>query len=277
VNSSLSKAYRPRRSALFVPAANARALEKARGLAADVIILDLEDAVAPEEKDAARARAVAAMPGYAPRETVIRVNSAGTPWHAADLEAAATSGAGAILLPKLAGPDEIAAARRMVGRVPLWAMIESPRALFNAAAIAAAGVECLLLGSNDMLHAMEGRHRSDRANLQTAMSLCVLAARAAGIAVLDGVHNDLDATAEFAGSCAMARDFGFDGKSVIHPLQIATANRIFSPTAEEIAYARRVLEAFAAAPGKGVITLDRRMLEALDADIAARTLARAGL
>jgi citrate lyase subunit beta/citryl-CoA lyase len=273
----LSKAYRPRRSALFVPAANARALEKARGLAADVIILDLEDAVAPEEKDAARARAVAAMPGYASRETVIRVNSAGTPWHAADLEAVANSGASAILLPKLTAPDEIAAARRMAGRMPLWAMIESPRALLNAAAIADAGVECLLLGSNDLLHAMEGRHRGDRANLHHAMSLCVLAARAAGIAVLDGVHNDLDATEEFASSCTMARDFGFDGKSVIHPSQIATANRIFSPSEEEIAYARRVLEAFAASPGKGVITLDRRMLEALDADIAARTLARAGV
>jgi citrate lyase subunit beta/citryl-CoA lyase len=273
----LSKAYRPRRSALFVPAANARALEKARGLAADVVILDLEDAVAPEEKDAARARAVAAMPGYAPRETVIRVNSAGTPWHAADMEAAAGSVASAILLPKIAGPDEIAAARRMAGQIPLWAMIESPRALLNAAAIADTGVECLVLGSNDMLHAMEGRHRGDRANLQTAMSLCVLAARAAGIGVLDGVHNDLDATEQFVNTCIMARDFGFDGKSVIHPSQISTANRIFSPSAEEIAYARRVLEAFAASPGKGVITLDRRMLEALDADIAARTLARAGL
>ncbi|HEY1876707.1 MAG TPA: CoA ester lyase [Rhizomicrobium sp.] len=272
----MSKAYRPRRSALFVPAANARALEKARGLAADVIILDLEDAVAPEEKVAARARAVAAMAGYAPRETVIRVNSAGTPWHAADMEAATGSVASAILLPKLTGPDEIASARRMAGRMPLWAMIESPRALLNAAAIAEASVECLLLGSNDMLHAMEGRHRSDRANLQTAMSLCVLAARAAGIAVLDGVHNDLDATEQFADTCIMARDFGFDGKSVIHPSQIATANRIFSPS-EEIVYARRVLEAFAASPGKGVITLDRRMLETLDADIAARTLARAGL
>jgi citrate lyase subunit beta / citryl-CoA lyase len=274
---SLSKAYKPRRSALFVPAANVRALEKARGLAADVIILDLEDAVAPEEKDAARARAVDAVPGYAPRETVIRVNAAGSPWHAADLEAAGRSGAHAVLLPKLAGPGEIAAAQSAGGGMALWAMIETPGALLNAAAIANSGVECLLLGSNDMIHAMEGRHRGDRANLHTVMALCVLAARAAGIAVLDGVHNDLDAAEDYARSCAMARDFGFDGKSIIHPSQIATANRTFSPTAEEIAYARRVLEAFAANPGKGVITLDRRMLEALDADIAARTLARAGL
>ena len=273
---SLSKAYKPRRSALFVPAANLRALEKARGLAADVIILDLEDAVAPQEKDAARARAVDVVRGFAPRETVIRINGAGTPWHAADLEAASRSGADAILLPKLAGPGEIAAAQRAGSGTALWAMIETPHALLNVGTIAAAGVECLLLGSNDMIHAMEGRHRADRANLHTAMSLCVLAARAASIGVLDGVHNDLDAAEDYARSCAMARDFGFDGKSVIHPSQIATANRIFSPTAEEIAYARRVQEAFAANPGKGVITLDRRMLESLDADIAARILARAG-
>ena len=273
----MSKAYKARRSALFVPAANARALEKARGLAADVIILDLEDSVAPEEKDAARARAVEAVAGYAARETVIRINAAVTPWHAADLEAASRSGVGAILLPKLTDGDEVRAAQARANGTPLWAMIETPRALFNAPAIADSGVECLVLGSNDMLHAMEARHREDRANLHTAMSLCVLAARAAGIAVLDGVHNDLDATEDFARACAMARDFGFDGKSVIHPSQIRLANQAFSPDPQEVEYARRVLAAFAAQPGKGVITLDRRMLEALDADIAARILARAGV
>jgi citrate lyase subunit beta/citryl-CoA lyase len=273
----LSKAFKARRSALFVPAANTRALEKARGLDADVIILDLEDAVAPEEKDAARARAIHCIHDYGPRETAIRINAAGTPWHDADLDAVGKSGVGAILLPKLTGAHQITAAQAKANGTPLWAMIETPRALFNALTIADAGASCLVLGSNDMLHAMEGRPRADRANLQTAMSLCVLAARAAGIAVLDGVHNDLDAAEEFAQSCVLARDFGFDGKSLIHPSQITTANRIFSPSPEEIAYARRVQEAFAAQPGKGVITLDRRMLEALDADIAARILARAGL
>jgi citrate lyase subunit beta / citryl-CoA lyase len=276
-SSFLSKAFRPRRSALFVPAANARALEKARGLATDVIILDLEDSVAPEEKEAARARAVEAIAFYAPRETVIRINAAGTPWHAADLEAVAKSGAGAVLLPKLRDAADIATARASANGKPLWAMIETPHALFDVRTIAEAGVACLLLGSNDMLHAMQGRHRADRANLHTAMTLTVLAARAAGVAVLDGVHNDLDTTQEFAQACTMARDFGFDGKSLIHPSQIATANKVFSPTAQELEYARRVLAAFAAVPGKGVITLDRRMLEALDAEIAARTLARAGL
>jgi len=272
----LSKAFKSRRSALFVPAANARALEKAHGLAADVIILDLEDSVAPEEKDAARARVLEAAAYYTSRETVVRINAAGTPWHEADLKAAAKSGAGAILLPKLNDASEIAAARAGANATPLWAMIETPRALFNAQAIAEAGVECLLLGSNDLLHAMQGRHRGDRANLHTAMALTVLAARAAGVAVLDGVHNNLDATQEFRQACTMARDFGFDGKSLIHPSQIATANKIFSPTPQEVEYAKRVLAAFATRPGKGVITLDRRMLEALDAEIAARTLARAG-
>jgi citrate lyase subunit beta/citryl-CoA lyase len=262
---------------LFVPAANTRALEKARGLAADVIILDLEDAVAPEEKDAARERAIKVARDYAPRETVIRINSAGTPWHAADLKAVAGSGADAILLPKLTGRDDVIAAQAATPGKAIWAMIETPRAVFNALAIADAGADCLVLGSNDMLHATEGRPRPDRANLHAAMSLCVLAARAARITVLDGVHNDLDAAEDFRRACAMARDFGFDGKSVIHPSQIAPANQVFSPSPHDIAYAKRVLEAFAAQPGKGVISLDRRMLEALDADIAARILARAGL
>jgi len=217
------------------------------------------------------------LPDYAPRETVIRINPAGTPWHQADLEAAAKSGADAILLPKLTDPEQVIRARADARNIALWAMIETPRALFSALAIADAGARCLVLGSNDMLHAMEGRHRDDRANLHTAMSLCVLAARAAGIAALDGVHNDLDAAQDFRQACATARDFGFDGKSVIHPSQIAPANQAFSPSPDDIAYARRVLDAFAREPGKGVITLDRRMLEALDADIAARILARAGL
>ena len=273
----MSKGFKARRSALFVPAANLRALEKARGLAADVIILDLEDAVAPEEKDAARERICRVVHDYAPRETVVRINPAGTPWYDADLKAVAASGADAILLPKVTGSEEVITAKAAARGTAIWAMIETPRALFNALPIADAGARCLVLGSNDMLHAMEGRPLPDRANLQTAMSLCVLAARAAGIGVLDGVHNDLDGAEDFRQACAMARDFGFDGKSVIHPSQIGPANRAFSPTQEDIAYAKRVLAAFAAEPGKGVITLDRRMLEALDADIAARILARAGL
>jgi citrate lyase subunit beta/citryl-CoA lyase len=273
----LSKAFKSRRSALFVPAANMRALERARSLAADVVILDLEDAVAPQEKEQARIRAADLVRSFAAHETVIRVNAAGTPWHQDDMAAAMAAQPDAILLPKLTGAGEIEVVRMKASGVPLWAMIETPRALQNVNAIADSGVVCLMLGSNDLLHALDARHRPDRANLHTAMSLTVLAARAAGIGVIDSVHNALDDTAAFVAACNMARDFGFDGKSVIHPSQVGVANISFSPSPEEIEYARRVLEAFAAQPGKGAIALDRRMLEALDAEIAARTLARAGL
>ncbi|HVV26611.1 MAG TPA: CoA ester lyase [Rhizomicrobium sp.] len=273
----MSKAFKPRRTALYVPASNARALEKARALDADAIILDLEDAVAPEAKDAARARAAAAVAGFAPRETVIRINPAFTPWHEDDIGAAIAAGPDAILLPKVSDAGQVRATRARTGGVPLWAMIETPAAVLNAAAIAHADVECLVLGGNDLVHGLQARHRPDRANLAAAMSLTVLAARAAGIAVLDGVHNDLDDEDGFAAACAMARDWGFDGKTVIHPRQIAPANAAFSPTAAEIAHARRVLAAFAAHPGQAAIALDGRMMEALDADMAARTLARAGL
>jgi citrate lyase subunit beta/citryl-CoA lyase len=273
----LSKAYKARRSALFVPASNGRALEKARTLDADVVILDLEDAVAVEDKVRARATAVAMLKDFAPREAVVRVNSAATLWHADDMAALAAARPDAILLPKLSGPEDVAAAKARADGVPLWAMIETPRAVFQALAIADAGADCLMLGVNDLVSTLAGRHRPDRANLHTAMSLTVLAARAAGIAALDGVHNDLDDMTGFARACAEARDFGFDGKSVIHPSQIAPARTAFSPSLEEVAYARRVLAAFAAQPGKGVVALDRRMLEALDAESARRTLARAGL
>lgn len=274
---SLLKALKARRSALFVPAGNARALAKARQLPADVIILDLEDSVAPDEKDVARACAVEAASTYGPRPVVIRINAASTPWHAHDLAAAVRAEVDAILLPKITDAGEIAAAHMGAKGVPIWAMMETPRSILNAQAIAQSGVQCLVFGSNDLIHALDARHRPDRANLVTAMSLCVLAARAAAIGVLDGVYNDLNDHDGFEHACQMARDFGFDGKCVIHPNQIASANKVFSPTADEIAYAKRVLAAFAAQPDKGVITLERRMLERLDADSAARILARAGL
>jgi citrate lyase subunit beta / citryl-CoA lyase len=271
----LSKAYKARRTALYVPASNGRALEKARTLDADVVILDLEDAVPGEDKVRARATAVAMLKDFAPREAVVRVNASGTPWHDEDMAAMATARPDAILLPKISATEDVIAAQAKADGVALWAMIETPRAVFQAAAIADAGVDCLMLGVNDLVSAMMGRHRADRANLHAAMSLTVLAARAAGITALDGVHNDLDDTIGFARACAEARDFGFDGKSVIHPAQIAPAKAAFSSSLEEVAYARRVLAVFAAQPGASVVTLDRRMLEALDAQSARRTLARA--
>lgn len=271
----------PRRAALYVPAINTRALEKARGLDADVVILDLEDAVGEEDKPRARDAAVAAAGALAPRETVIRVNAAGTPWHTDDMAAAAASDCDAILISKVTCAADIAAARTLAGGKPLWAMIETPRAVLNAHEIAdeiaASGGQCLVLGANDLLHALDGRHRADRANLVTAMSLCVLAARAAGIGALDGTYNQIGDSEGFIAACEQARDFGFDGKTVIHPSQIAAALAAFSPSTAEIEQARRVLAAFQAHPGGGVVSLDGRMVEALDADLARRTLARAGM
>ncbi|MBW8709339.1 MAG: CoA ester lyase [Alphaproteobacteria bacterium] len=273
----MSKAYKARRTALYVPASNARALQKARSLDADVVILDLEDAVAAEDKAQARATAAALLKDFAPREVVVRVNAPSSQWHDADMAAMVEARPDAILLPKISGSEEIEVAKDKSGGVPLWAMIETPRAVLNALAIADAGVDCLVFGMNDLVSAMAGRHRPDRANLHAAMSLALLAARAAGITALDGVHNGLDDMTGFAKACAEARDFGFDGKSVIHPSQIAPARAAFSPSLDEVAYARRVLAAFDAQPGAGVVTLDRRMLEALDAAGARRVLARAGL
>jgi citrate lyase subunit beta/citryl-CoA lyase len=273
----LSKAYKARRTALYVPASNSRALEKARTLDADVVILDLEDAVPAEDKVRARATAAAILKDFAPRETVVRVNSPATTWHEEDMAAMAAARPDAILLPKIFGPEDLVAAQAKADGVPLWAMIETPRAVLQVGQIADAGADCLMLGVNDLISALAGRHRPDRANLHTAMSLTVLAARAAGITALDGVHNALDDMTGFAKACAEARDFGFDGKSVIHPTQLAPAKAAFSPSLEEIATARRVLAAFAAQPGASVVALDQRMLEALDAESARRTLARAGL
>ena len=243
---------------------------------ADVVILDLEDAVAAEDKARARETAAAMLKSFAPHEVVVRVNSAGTIWHDADVAAMVQAQPHAILLPKISGAEDIEAAKTKCGGVPLWAMIETPRAVCSALAIADAGVDCLIFGVNDLVSAMVARHRPDRINMHAAMSQTVLAARAADITVLDGVYNALDDMTGFANACTEARDFGFDGKSVIHPSQVAPAKAAFSPSLDEIAYARRVLAAFAAQPGASVVTLDRHMLEALDAASARRTLARAG-
>ena len=247
-------------------------LEKARDLPCDVVVLDLEDSVAPESKDAARDTVCAAVKNYGRREVVVRINAAGTPWHRTDLKAVRAAGPHAILLPKAQSAADIEAVE---GALPIWAMIETPRSVLNAAEIAGAGVAALVLGSNDLLKDMGARHMPGRANLHTAMALCVMAGRAAGITVLDGVHNDLNDMTAFAIACQQARDFGFDGKTLIHPGQIAVCNAAFTPSPEEIAAARRVVEAFAKSPQAGVIALDGRMVERLDLKIAERTLSRA--
>ncbi|HET8725775.1 MAG TPA: CoA ester lyase [Anaeromyxobacteraceae bacterium] len=277
---------RPRRSALYVPGANARALEKAPGLGADVIVVDLEDAVAPAAKEEARAAAVAAIRrGLGPAEVVLRVNAAGTPWGAADLAAAAGCGADAVLLPKVEGPGELRdaeAALVAAGAPPglaLWAMIETPRGVLRVAEIAGATrrLACLVAGTSDLVKDLRARHTPGRAEVLPALSLIVLAARAHGLAALDGVHLDLADDEGLARSAAQGRDMGFDGKTLIHPRTVAAANRAFAPGEAELAAARRIIEAHAAAvaAGRGVVVVDGRLVEALHVAEAHRVVALA--
>ncbi len=276
---------RPRRSVLFLPGSNPRALEKARTLAADGLIFDLEDAVAPAIKDAARAGVAAALAigGYAPRELILRVNPLDTPWGHADLATAATMPIDAVLLPKVENAERVRltiALLDTLGAPPelrLWCMIETPLGVLAAAEIAGASprLGALVLGTSDLtkdLHASEAR---DRLPLLTALGLVLLAARAYGRAVLDGVHLDLADAEGFAASCHQGRELGFDGKTLIHPAQIDPANAAFTPTGEEVARARQIIAAYSHAAGAGVgaVRIDGRLVEALHVEEARRTLA----
>ena len=281
---------RPRRSVLYMPGSNARALEKARSLPADALILDLEDSVAPDAKDAARAQVAAAVKagGFGSREVIVRVNGLRTPWGADDLKAAAEAGPDAILIPKVESAGEIrdiGARLDDLGIAPatrLWAMIETPLGVIRAAEIAAARhtagaerLDCLVIGTNDLAKETRSRFVRGRLPMLTYLSTIVLAARAHGLDVIDGVSNDLDELDGFAAECRQGLELGMDGKTLIHPKQIAAANEVFRPTPDEIASARRVLAAFAepANAGIGVIALDGRMVERLHAEMAARTVA----
>ena len=263
------------RSALYVPASNARALAKAGALPADALILDLEDAVAPEAKALARAALAGAPRG---RARLVRVNGAGTPWHEADLLAAAAIAPDGIVLPKVAGPAEVEAARARLGpgAPPLWAMIETPAGVLAAAAVAPR-VAGLIAGTNDLAEDLRARPGAGRGPLLAALSMVVLAARAAGIVALDGVCVDLAGGEAFAAECRQGRDWGFDGKTLIHPAQIAAANAAFAPSPEEVDLARRRVEAFEAAraEGRGVAVLDGRLVEGLHVAAARAMLARA--
>jgi len=278
---------RPRRSVLYVPGSNARALAKARALSADTLILDLEDAVAPESKAGARALVVEelAQGGYGSRELVLRVNGDGTPWHAADLAAAARSGASAVCLPKVEGPEQVrdAEARLAAAGAPaglaLWCMVETPRGVLRVAEIAAATprLACLVAGTSDLVKELHARHTAGRSEVLAALSLVVLAARAHGLAALDGVHLALDDDAGFEFACRQGRDLGFDGKTLIHPKTIDVANRVFSPGEEELLRAREVVTAHAAAraEGKELVVVDGHLVEALHVENARRLLALA--
>ena len=278
---------RPRRSLLYVPGSNSRALEKARGLPADGLILDLEDAVAPDAKESARAIVAAALAdgGYGRRELVLRVNALDTPWGHADLAAAATMPIDAVLLPKVESADRVRLTVSLLDtlgaseRIAVWCMLETPLGILNAREIAAASPRLagLVLGTSDLtkdLHALSTR---DRLPLLTSLGFAILAARAQGLAILDGVHLDLSDDEGFVASCRQGRELGFDGKTLIHPKQIAPANAAFAPSAEEVAWSRRIIAAHAeaAAAGKGVVLVDGRLIETLHVENARRLVALA--
>jgi citrate lyase subunit beta / citryl-CoA lyase len=281
----MTSPVRPRRSVLYMPGSNARALDKARSLPADGLILDLEDAVSPDAKAQAREQVITALAagGYGGRELVIRVNAAETAWGQADLAAAARAGAHAVLLPKVENADQVRAAEAalVAGGAPpdlkLWCMIETPLGVLRAVEIASASrrLACLVMGTSDLAKDLHAAHTPDRLPLLTSLGLCLLAARAHGLAILDGVHLDLNDDAGFAASCLQGRDLGFDGKTLIHPKTIAAANDIFAPSAEELAQAMKIIAAHeqAARDGKGVVVVDGRLVENLHVENAQRLVA----
>jgi citrate lyase subunit beta / citryl-CoA lyase len=270
---------RPRRSALYMPASNAKAIAKARTLPCDVVILDLEDAVAPEMKDAARAQALAALGegGFGGREIVVRANALSTPWGEDDLAALSGAGADAVLVPKIDGAGDIAACVDALGTAtPLWVMIETARSVLRLEEIAsAAGVAGFVMGTNDLAKEIGMQPGTDRLPFLGFIANAVAAARAYGLVALDGVYNAIDDADGLARECVQAVTFGFDGKTLIHPSQIDACNRAFSPSADEIAWARAVQAAFddPAARDRGAIRLDGKMVERLHLDQALRVLA----
>jgi len=270
-----------------MPGANARALDKARTLDADALILDLEDAVAPDAKAQARAQVAAALRegGYGRRECIVRVNALDTPWGMDDVRAVAQAGADAVLLPKVESPAQLAALAQALDAagapmdLPLWAMAETPLGFLRLDAIAGghARLAAIVVGTSDLVKDLHARHTPSRDETLLARSLAVMAARAHGLAVLDGVHLDLNDDAGLQDACRQGRDQGFDGKTLIHPRQIAAANAAFAPTAEELDTARKRLDAWRAAQaeGKGVAVVDGALVENLHASEAERVLALA--
>jgi citrate lyase subunit beta/citryl-CoA lyase len=266
-----------------MPGSNPRALEKARSLPADALILDLEDAVAPDAKDLARSQVCEAVKakGFGKREVAIRINGLSTAWGRADLDAAVEAAPDAILVPKVSAAGDLDAIdSRIEGRpIALWAMMETPLAILKAAEIAGAGgkLACLVMGTNDLIKEFHGVHTPDRQNLSAALGICVAAARAYGLAIIDGVYNDINNADGFLESCKQARAFGFDGKTVIHPSQLELSNGAFAPSPDDVAAARKIIAAFDLPEnkGKGAIALEGRMVELLHAEIARDTVALA--
>lgn len=278
---------RPRRSVLYVPGSNTRALEKARELPADGLILDLEDAVVPETKTQARDAVVKALhQGFGDREVVVRINGLDTRWWVDDIDAAASARPDAVLVPKVSSPRQLQdLAARLVDmgtdpHVRVWAMMETPLAMLNVGDVAAAALDSetrlagFVMGTNDLAKDTRARLVPGRAPMVPWLMNCVAAARAYGLDILDGVYNDIDNADGFAEECRQARDLGFDGKTLIHPRQIEPCNQAFSPTAEEVEAARKIIAAFDLPENenKAVIQVDGRMVERLHAEMARRTV-----
>ena len=278
----MAATVRPRRSVLYMPGSNVRALEKGRSLAADAIIMDLEDAVSPDAKGQARVQILAALAegGYGARELVIRVNGLTTPWGVDDLTAAATSGAHAVLLPKVGGADMVEQAVALLEAhgapddLAIWCMMETPLGMLHAEEVAGAHarVTCLVMGTSDLAKDLHAAHTRERLPLLASLSLCLLAARAHDIAIVDGVHLDLADDEGFAYSCRQGQEMGFDGKTLIHPKTIDVANRVFAPSDDDVAWAKRIIEAHgeASAAGKGVVLVDGQLIENLHVEAAHR-------
>lgn len=269
---------RPYRSVLYIPAANQRAMEKARTLAADAIIFDLEDAVAPAEKAGARELLKAALAqDYGGRARIVRINGFDTEWGRDDAAAFAT-GADAVLVPKVSHPGDLDAVAAIVPDTPLWAMMETALGMLNAAAIAAhPRLQGMVMGTNDLAKELGSRNRPDRLAMQAGLGLCLLAARAHGRVIVDGVFNAFKDADGLRAECEQGRDMGFDGKTLIHPAQLDIANAAFAPTEAEVDLSRRQIEAYEAAiaEGKAVAVVDGRIVENLHVETARRTLAKA--
>ena len=284
---STSVTARPRRSVLYMPGSKPRALEKARTLAADSLILDLEDAVPPAEKEAARATIAEALAqgGYGAREIVIRINGLDTEWGEGDLAAAIACKPDAILVPKVESAGmvrDIQARMEAAGADPrtgIWAMMETPLGMLNAAAIAAASprLVCMVMGTNDLVKELGAAHTPGRLPVITGLGLCMLAARAHGLAILDGVYNAFKDEDGLRAECRQGLEMGFDGKTLIHPAQLAVANEVFAPSPEEIETARRQVAAFAEveASGQAVAVVDGKIVENLHVETARALIARA--
>lgn len=283
----MTKNIRPRRSVLYMPGSNARAQEKAKTLSADALILDLEDAVAPDAKAEAReiVCANAASGGYGKREIIIRVNGLDTPWGKDDIIAAAKAGPDAILLPKVESAAQVHKLEKIMteagapGKTKIWCMMETPLGILKAEEIAAASprIDCFVMGTSDLVKDLQAQHTPMRLPVITSLGLCLLAGRAYGLTVLDGVYLDLADDEGFHASCVQGLELGFDGKTLIHPKQLASTNEVFAPSEAEVAHSRKIIDAFEAAEkeGKGVVLVDGKLVENLHVEIAKAKVAMA--